>query len=184
MSIPKHTIVILYTSSSASKYANEILRYVVHHSQVLSPRKALECFYNQFVNYRGCLDTHMPADLAMEHVVRDQKRLIKYMFSSKTEQNITRRSSALAAIVRVSENYDMKTGTVMRARKHATVSAFTDEVEMAKDLRSVRPFTYVPGRKFTGFETIESTFIVNVSNDKLLEWLSRKVDLYTHELGK
>jgi hypothetical protein len=184
MSILKVIMINLHVQSACSKYAYEILRYLVHQKVVLSQKQAYECFFNQFVNYRGSIDSHIPVDLAMEYLVKDYKRLIKHMFSSKTAKNIIRRSSALAAVRKICENYDCETGTVIRATRHKTVSAYYDELQIIKDLRDIKPFNHTAGRFSGGFECISRSVFVEFSCSDMITWIEKRVKLYAYELGK
>jgi hypothetical protein len=72
LSLLKLFLPMLYHQSRSSKYAQEIIRFLVHQHS-LSLRKANETFYKLFVNFAGKYDSHIPADLAMEHIVKRQK---------------------------------------------------------------------------------------------------------------
>jgi hypothetical protein len=96
MSLLKFIMLMLLKRSRASKYVHEILRYLVHQECLMSPKEAHKTFYRQFVNMGNSYDSHIPADLEMEHLVNKQKRMIKHMFASKTVKKISRRSASLA----------------------------------------------------------------------------------------
>ena len=53
ISLLKIIMLTLFAKSSASKHVREILRYLIHHICVLSPKEAHESFYRQFVNLRS-----------------------------------------------------------------------------------------------------------------------------------
>ena len=84
----KLMMVLLKADSNMCRYADEILRFLVHQTCILSEREAHQMFYGMFVNTKGKLDSFIPCDLMMEFVVRATKKHIKHMHSNKTERNV------------------------------------------------------------------------------------------------
>ena len=88
----KIMMVLLKAHKWQSKYADEILRFLVHQLAILSEHDAHMMFYSLFVNTKGRIDSNIPCDLQMEYLVRVCKKHIKHMHSNKTEENIGKRT--------------------------------------------------------------------------------------------
>ena len=179
----KLVMVLLKAQNNLSKYADEILRFLVHHICSLSDRKAHEMFYALHVNTRGKIDTHIAVDLQMEYIVRSIKRHIKHMFSNKTQQNIERKTGALAAINSIVQRYDTASDVNIRSKKHKTASAHSDEVDMIEDLRSIKPFTVQEGRTFRHFPNTQSSLISFLDFTHFREWMFRRSQIHANSLG-
>jgi hypothetical protein len=125
------------SNSAKSKYADEILRFLIQMKR-LSKEAADQCFYSLFVciNPNKCI----PVDLQMEHIVKTSKKQIKHMFSNKTSSNILKQSSALYGISEVSSHFDSVSNVLIRSKKHSVVSSLDDERQMYEDLHSLKPF--------------------------------------------
>ena len=150
---------------------------------MLSPKEAHEIFYRMHVNTRGRVDSHIAVDMQMEFVVRSIKRHIKHMFSNKTEKNIERKTGTLAAINNVLRQYDATSETVIRSKKHKQMSAPSDELDMAQDLRNVKPFREQRGRQFEHFENINNTLIAQLDFMQFREWMKRRGNTHVQSLG-
>ncbi|XP_071153480.1 uncharacterized protein [Mytilus edulis] len=170
-------------NNNLSKYAYAILRLLVHQLCILSEQEAHEEFYGLFVNTKGKIDSHIPCDLQMEYIVKSVKRNIKHMFSNKTDKNITTRTSALPAIKDIADNFDKTSGVIIRCKKHSSIDAIKDELDIIFDLQNVNPFTFTAGRSHDSFKTISSRM------DKLLDvhhfhsWIESNVYKHATELG-
>ena len=71
---------------------------LIQQYSLLPVRDACEVFQTCFVNTKGHQDSHVPADLQMEQIVKCNKTHIRHMISNKTTSNIEAKSSALLGI--------------------------------------------------------------------------------------
>ena len=73
-----HTLKVMMVLFKAhnwlSKYANEILQFLVHQLAILSDHDAHMIFYSMFVNKKGRIDTNLPCNLQMEYIVHVCKK--------------------------------------------------------------------------------------------------------------
>jgi hypothetical protein len=173
LALLKMLMITLKCNNNRSKYALEILRFLMQQYSLLPEKEARQTFHQLFVNTRGTFNAHIPCDLAMEWQVRDEKRHLKHMFSNKTTTNILARSSALGGIEKISQNFDEQANVRIRSKKHNHVSALADEARMIEDLRSVRPFQHSPGRKHTHFTQIESSVLQSFDGCKFKMWFDK-----------
>ena len=69
-----HTLKVMMVLCKAhnwlSKYANEILQFLVKQLAILSDHDAHMMFYSMFVNKKGRIATNIPCHLQMEYIVR------------------------------------------------------------------------------------------------------------------
>ena len=59
----KQCLVVFKSKSNNSKYAVEVMRFLMQQTCVLSEKKAFHSFYSMFVNTKGKLDSYIPSDL-------------------------------------------------------------------------------------------------------------------------
>jgi myosin-crossreactive antigen len=80
-----------------------------------------------FVNTQGRSDTHIPADLQMEYLVKlIKKKNIRHMFSNKTEDNISKGTKSLSGIETISDVYDLESNVIKRSKHHKNKDADSD----------------------------------------------------------
>jgi hypothetical protein len=177
-------LMIFKASNNRSKYALEILRFLCHQQSSYSLKVAHESFYGLFVNTEGKLNTHIPADLQMEHLIRKTKKLFKAAGPNNIEKSIVKKSKAIAGLSAISENYDELGGVVVRANRHKKKESHEDETKLVSDLRTVRPFAEVMGRKFPQFEKILSPFHNSLDKEHYSAWIKHHLKVLTYESGK
>jgi hypothetical protein len=70
LSLMKRCMGVFKANSNNSKYAYEVHHFLVQQYSLLSQKDATESLYSMFVNTQGRSDTHIPADLQMEYLVK------------------------------------------------------------------------------------------------------------------
>ncbi|KAL3836462.1 hypothetical protein ACJMK2_021894 [Sinanodonta woodiana] len=114
----KYMMPVFKAVNSRSKYALEILRFLAHQQASYYLHTANKSLYGLFVNTDGKIDSHIPADLQMEHIVRKIKKLVKNVGFNNIMGTISRKSRALAGMSHVAEQYDNAAGLIVRAQLH------------------------------------------------------------------
>ena len=179
----KLMMVVLKADSNMSRYADEILRFLVHQICTLSSKEAHEMFYAMFVNTRGKLDSFIPCDLMMEFAVRAIKKHIKNMHSHKTQHNIERKTGALGCLSDLINNYDNASCVLRRTKRHKPASEEGDELSMAEDLHTLAPFSPVEGRSFQRFPNIGASMLSHLEYNHFLSWVSNRSKVHANSLG-
>ena len=179
----KLMMILLKADSYQSKYADEILRFLVHQLCILSEEEANLMFYSMFVNTKGDVDSFVPCDLMMEFMVRAVKKHIKHMHSNKTESNIDRKTGALASLNSLVKTYDNDTGVLQRSKKHTKSSQESDELSMAEDLHSLKPFTADTGRAHSHFKNVQPSMLGLLDYDYFLKWVTYRSKVHATSLG-
>ncbi|XP_046542761.1 uncharacterized protein LOC124253084 [Haliotis rubra] len=168
MRIFKMFLPIFKGTKNQSKYALELLRFLIQHNSILSECQSHRVFYGLFVNNQGhkqqdvqgggCLhrrpimplkqvnqghiNTHIRADQQMEYKVKKQKKLIKHCYSNKTNKNIVRHTAAVHGVSTIGESFDAATKVIRRAKAHPKLSALMDEKSMVSDIISIKPWSH------------------------------------------
>ncbi|KAL4233932.1 hypothetical protein ACF0H5_008604 [Mactra antiquata] len=88
LSTMKYLMLFLKAHNNRSKYALEILRQLCQQYALLSEMDANKSMYGLFVNTGNRINTHIPADLQMEYLVRLTKGHLKSMCSNISEQTM------------------------------------------------------------------------------------------------
>lgn len=166
-----------------SKYAYEIMRFLVHQKSILSEKEAHEEFCGLFVNTKGGLDRHIPCDLRMEFLVKQIKKNIKHMFSNKTDKNISVRTSALPALNDIAENFDKCTNVLVRAKKHSDADSKKDETDIINDLRQLSPFQFQAGRIHEAFPKVANTISKQLNPNLYHHWILNQKVKFATEIG-
>ncbi|KAK3603891.1 hypothetical protein CHS0354_042901 [Potamilus streckersoni] len=87
----KYMMPVFKAVNSKSKYALEILHFLAHQQAAYSLHTANKSLYGLFVNTDDKIDSHIPADLQMEHIVRKIKKLVKIVGSNNIMGTILRK---------------------------------------------------------------------------------------------
>lgn len=179
LTLMKYLLLLFKGHSNNSKYALEILRFLGQQVSLLSEQKAAETCYGLFVNTGK---TIVPADLQMEHLVRLTKGHLRAMCSNVTDKSLMKRSSAFFGMDEITKNFDSETSVVTRAQKHKMLSSVEDELKIVKDLREVRPFLDIPGRRADSFRKQPKHPITKLNLDDLTLWIEKHKTLLYYEL--
>lgn len=140
-------------------------------TSLLDLKTAKETFHGLFVNQKGKADTNIPADLHMEHFVKEIKEHLKSLHANKTESIVQSRSSAIAGMRQISANCDKTTQVLYRAKRHSTPSSEEDELNIIHRLLRVRPFENNDGRSLQCYTKPLKSPLANINFVHLQEWI-------------
>jgi len=157
----------------------------MHQLCTLSEREAFESLHSLLVNTQGHIDSHVPADLVMEHNVKIIKETIKGLGANKVKiEVIEKRTAADSAFQDIAENYYTRTGCIVRAHKPKTQIA-TDEIQqMLADIHASQPFSvFTPGRKYDKFSKIKP-LLASCDFEAMQKWIVKNKRKYAHEIGQ
>ena len=140
-------------------------------ADLLSEKVASSSLYGLFVNTGGKINSNIPADLQMEHLVRVTKNHLKYMCSNVSEASMKKRSSSFHGMNEISQNYDLQSLVLRRSQKHKTPSSHQDELHIISDLRGIRPFQHRCGRHIEA-DMLRNPF-TKLNLDELVLWMEK-----------
>ena len=176
-------LLVLRGDSTKSKYADEVLRFLMQQTALLSEKRAVEVFFGMVVNTAGKSNSYFPADLRCEYLVKTVKDYIKHLTSNKNEANIEKWTGILAMLEESVHTFDVEAGTCRRSGKHTTPSAQRDEEIMGNDLRDVQPFHYRPGREINNATSLKFKMSMLQSLDYVShhKWISKRIQHHIDE---
>ena len=176
----KMMMMILKGQNTKAKYPLEILRLLVQQYSLLPLQVASQVLHDCFVNTKGKPDSHVPADQQMEWLVKLMKKHIKHMYSQKTENNISNKTSALPGIQEIVEQFDKTAQVLIRCSRHNEIDAKDARIQMVKDFSDARPFDYQEDRSFKNdkFKMTQKSSVLNLDHNKLKQWFEHHKNLF------
>ena len=166
----KMMMVQLKARNTRAKYTLELLRLLLQQYCLLPLKEAV--LQACFVNTDSEVNSHVPADLRMEWLVKNVKTHLKHMFSNKNMAKIAAMSSALYGIQLISENFDETPKVVRRSQKYKKKDVGSDEVSMIADLHRLQPFKHSAGRKYEAFKRIPPSPVKWLDVEKFIKWFT------------
>lgn len=179
----KFALMFFRAHSLYSKYAYEIVRFLVHQLCTLSEKTAHEEYYGMFVNSKGTVGNCIPCDLAMEHTVKKIKWNVKHMNSGVNDSYIEQRSSANSVLMDIGDNFDSQVMCVARCQSHSHITATGDMQEVVEVLSTKQLLNKIGKREHSKFANISSSTWNKIDLLKMKRWLTDKVEEYSFELG-
>ena len=76
-------------------------------------------------------------------------------------------------------NFDDNARVTPQSSRHTKMSSKEDELGMIKDLRKLKPFKVIPGRKHSSFSNMTISPLTNLDMDQLYNWL----DKHKYQIG-
>ncbi len=186
LSIMKYLMIALRGHNKSAKYNLEVLRFLFHQLATLSEREAYETLYGLFINTHGQIDTHIPADLLMEHHVQTIKTTIKCLGSNKVNEMVIRkRTGAEPAFKEIFDNYCQTTATVTRTSTSKVPSNNEEFNILLRDIHTANPFgVFSEGRKFVKFPKIPLSVLNKCDMNSLNAWIKKNKSKYCTEIGQ
>lgn len=184
ISLMKYLMPVYKTSSNNSKYALECLRFLCHQQSSYIQQEAHRSFYGLFVNNRGKIDSSIPADLQMEHIVKKLKILFQTSGPSNKSESMVKKSKAISGISAICDAYDSASNVIVRAKHHKAKTSQDEEEKVIRELRTVHPFQTVIGREHTKFTDILAPYHAKLDQAKYQAWLIYHKDTLMFEYGK
>ena len=155
------------------KYAYEMMRFLTCVKALYSEKVAHQITHGQFVNWRGGEGRNVANDLKTEHLVKNQKTVLKDLVANKTLQAVERGTGASCGLKAIADNFDKECQIAPDYTLHTSLSKQADEKEMIKLLHTKRPFVFTEGRKHNTFPTMSKSPLDKLDVVKLDSWLTR-----------
>jgi hypothetical protein len=171
----KMTLPVYKALSPAGKYPFEVFRFIVQ-QLILDFDAASQVFYGCFVNTKGGLNTHVPADLAMEWQVKSYKRCIKKLGSKSSDDTIYKRTKAIGATSHIVTRFDEQIHKRTRQHGSAIRDARVDEETLISEFSQIRPFHHTPGRHYTKFKNITKTPTDKLDGTEFNQWICNHLE--------
>ena len=170
----KQLLLHFFSASGFNNYAIEMLTNIMQSQILLSKAEAHKCKWASTVNWSGGERKNVEIDLFQENRNKDMKAMIKAMGANKSEKAISRASKAAGGVKKIVEAYEKQVPLRRKSLSHhAHKSSATDEKMIMADLRSVRPFKQVDGRRFESFGDISHNPTSLFDEDAFVTWVNR-----------
>ena len=152
-------IPFFFSHSKLSKYMVECINYILQYKYA-SPLQKTRILEGSFINRRGGIGNNVEADLVQEHSVKHQKELIRGLGANKSQNAITRATSASNLLSGVISSFDASLN-VPHKGGHRTSAANNEDVQLVREaMATIQPFRPTPGRR-CGMSFHDSKFRVS-----------------------
>lgn len=159
--------------SRGMKYAFEAMRFITCTKALLSEKMAHRVLHGQFVNPRGGAGKNYANDLKMEHLIRDNKVILKDLGVNKTLKAVERCSKASYGMKEFSNASDKECDIPPETTKHTHACTTDDVRDMLAVIHKNAPFKHQPGRMLNSFPEITKTPLDKLNVSLLHSWLTR-----------
>ena len=140
-------ILMLYfrCRSRGMKYAFEAMRFITMTKALYAARMAHRVIHGQFINHKGGDYANY---LKMEHIIKNNKVILKGLCANKTLKTVQRSWSAAYGVHQIVNNFDEQSDISPDSTAHTHADKHNDKIEMIEIVHKTRPFTFNPGREF------------------------------------
>lgn len=167
-------ILMLYFRCRARgmKYAFEAMRFITMTKALYTARMAHRVVNGQFVNHKGGAGNNYANDLKMEHIVKNNKVVLKGLCANKTLKAVQRSSSAAYGVHQIVDNFDKQSDIAADSTAHTYTDKRNDEMEMIEIIHKIKPFTFKTGREYKSFSGITKSPLEKLNIVLLNQWLT------------
>ena len=169
----KQLLVHFFSASGYNEYAIEMLVNIMQSQILLSQAGAHQCKWASTVNWSGGEEKNIEIDLFQENRNKDMKMMIMAMGTNKSEKAIGRASKAAGGVKKIVEAFEKQVSLHHKSSSHLHKSSAEDEKMMMADLRNMRPFKQVEGRKFESFIDISHSPTHSLDEQKFVSWIEK-----------
>ena len=155
-----------------TKYAFEAMRFITMTKALYTARKAHRVLHGQFVNHKGGAGNNYANDLKMEHIVRNNKDVLKGLCANKTLKAVERSTAAAYGVHQNVDHFDKQSAVAADSTAHTHANKRDDEMEMIEIISKIKPFAFKPGREYKSFNGIGKSPLENLNIVLLSNWLS------------
>ena len=134
--------------------------------------------WGRFINWHGGLGKNIACDMAQEICNRVSKEVVREMGPNKTSKAMTRASKAAAGLQQIVQRMSNTLHLRNVSHVHSHSSSKEDEMLMASDLRTLKPFNRKPGRCHPTFKLMEVSPTSMVDMKGLFTWLEKHCNGY------
>ena len=103
--------------SRGMKYAFKAMRFISMTKALYTTRVAHRVIHGQFVNHKGGAGNNYANNLKMEHIVRNNKDILKGLCANKTLKAVQRSSSAAYGVHQIVNNFDRQSDIHMQTSR-------------------------------------------------------------------
>lgn len=174
-SLRKWKMLMLYFRSRTRgmKYAFESIRFITFVKGLYSERMAHRILHGQFVNAKGGKGNNYANDLKMEHIVRNDKGILKGMCGNKTLKAVQRSTASSFLLNEIVKQYDKVSNIAPESTSHTHACTCDDVRGMINIISGQKTFDFQPGRNINSFPSISKSPLDQLDVFALHAWLTR-----------
>ena len=152
-----------------------MLTNIMQSKILLSEAEAHKCKWASTVNWSGGDRNNVEINtFFQENRNKDMKAMIKAMGANKSEKAISRASKAVGGVKKIVEANEKQVPLRRKSSSHHThKSSAADEKMIMADLRSLRPFKQVDGRRFESYADISHNPTCSFDEGPFVTWINR-----------
>lgn len=148
------------------------MRFLTCTRALYTEKTAHRVIHGQFVNAKGGEGNNYPNDLKMEHIVRNNKAILKGLCGNKTIKAVERCSKAAHGLQKILQQFDTVCNITPDSSRHTHTCTTDDVQKMLGVIHKARPFQHQAGRKLHSFPNIKTTPLDKLNVPLLYSWLT------------
>ena len=169
--------------SRGMKYAFEAMRFITCVRALYTEKMSHRIIHGQFVNPKGGDGHNYANDLKMEHLICDNKVVLRDLRANKTLTAVQRYSKGAYGAKEFCNQYDGECNIPPELTKHTHACTTDDVRDMLAIIHRNEPFKHQPGRMLNSFPEIRKTPLDKLNVSLLHSWLTPQAEtLCRHEL--
>ncbi len=146
---------LIYKEHGKTKYAYEVLLFLVKIYGILSKHDAHNLKWNRFFNKHGTKGGNIPLDLRMEQLNKIVKTMWRSLGANLNESSAARVANTVDEMEAILSGIDKDCGIAVNIGYRSKGKPEVAVAQITKDLNKIQAFKYIKGRKghptFTDF---------------------------------
>ena len=164
-------LMVLFKETGKRNYSKEAFLLILQlHS--LSERAATEVKWSRFVNRRGQIGCNIPCDLAMEHLNRRLKGIIRNMGANVVPSALARAAKSIGSVDCVCDLFEQSVMAQQTSSKHTIAQDSKDFQLVLQILNEKKIFKEEIGRHHSRFR-YSCTLLEQSRKETLCTWLQK-----------
>eukprot|EP00795_Rhopilema_esculentum_P007329 gene7329-13060_t len=141
---------------------------------LLSERAAFRMVWNRFSKTKHGWGGNIPLDLALEHLNRLLKNVLRMLGPNATNQKaVDRYCKALMTRKSLIDLWDKSSSFIKQSGKHTMSCADGDLRKIVKELIECHALRKIPKRRYQYFKRVKSSLIANLDMTSLFAWIEK-----------
>ncbi|XP_065062180.1 uncharacterized protein LOC135689010 [Rhopilema esculentum] len=158
----------------STKYALEAFYLISQANCLLSERAAFRMVWNRFSKTKHGWGGNIPLDLALEHLNRLLKNVLRMLGPNATNQKaVDRYCKALMTRKSLIDLWDKSSSFIKQSGKHTMSCADGDLRKIVKELIECHALRKIPKRRYQYFKRVKSSLIANLDMTSLFAWIEK-----------
>ena len=152
----------------------------------MSPRAAHRLIWDRFFKWKYGLGGNIPLDLALEHLNRFLKIVVRNIGHNATKRStLDRYCKVLPVNKHIIDNWDRTAFFIQRSRKHVKQSIQNDLRKIVAELVAQKAFQETPDRRYRHFSRISNSLLEGFDVHSMFMWVNEhKKKIYLEKTAR